>query len=157
VWLHERKLRSAQQVAELADDHSLTRHSGEEAAPLKDAGSSPGSSRAKEVAKGPSQSRLPPKPLGELGRSQVNSRSEKQCFHCGKWGHIMLCCPNRKESRAKAESKTAIQACVLMRPGIPTATSTCDRGPWMAGGSRSSLTRDVIRLWCRPTRYDQKG
>ena len=52
---------------------SLARHSGGEAAPLKDAGSSPGSSRAKEVAKGPSQSRLPPKPPGELGRSQVNS------------------------------------------------------------------------------------
>ena len=111
VWLRERKPRSAQQLAELADDYSLARHSGGEAASLKDAGSSPGSSRAKEVAKGPSQSREPPKPPGESGRSQVNSQGEKQCFHCDKLGHIMYSCPNRKESRAKAESKPALQAC----------------------------------------------
>ena len=89
VWLRERKPRSAQQLAELADDYSLGRHSGGEAASLKDAGSSPGSIRAKEVTMGPSQSRLPLKPPGELGRNQVNSRGEKQCFHYGKWGHIM--------------------------------------------------------------------
>ena len=58
VWLRKRKPRSAQQLAELADDYSLVRHSGEDTTPPKDAVSIPGCSRDKEVTKGPSQSRL---------------------------------------------------------------------------------------------------
>ena len=62
-----------QQLAELADNYSLARRSGGKTTRPKDAVSSPGSSRAKEVAKGLSQDRLSPKPHGELGRSQTNS------------------------------------------------------------------------------------
>ena len=111
MWLRERKPQSAQQLAELADDYSLARHGTGETTSVKDVVSSPGSSKSRESFKGPTQSKPPSKSHLDSGRSQTNSRGEKQCFQCGKWGHLMYSCPNKKELRVRADPKPALQAC----------------------------------------------
>lgn len=58
VWLRERKPQSVQQLADLADDYSLARHSTGETTSTKDVVSSVGSNKSRKTA--------------------------KQCFQCGK-------------------------------------------------------------------------
>ena len=94
VWLKERKPESLRQAMELADNYTLARGTGRsagrksQAADLPTAGSTGG--RA-DTSKPPFQPRAP---VME-GRTQTNSKGERRCFQCGKYGHLMFNCPNK--------------------------------------------------------------
>ena len=53
----------------------------------------------------------------EEGRSRTNLRGDKRCFQCGRWGHLMYSCPNRKGSDATGATRALY-------------TKTCDEVAW---------------------------
>ena len=109
VWLKERKPESLKQAAELADDYSLARSRSTLQRPMQ-------TGAAKLPHQDRSQTSHPPpgplpKPL-EVGRSQTNWRGDKRCFQCGKFGHLLQTCPERRTSAASGSSKALLsEAC----------------------------------------------
>ena len=105
VWLKERKPESLQRAMELADDYTLARGTGRSAirkSQVADppAASSPGGRT--DTSKPPFQPRAP---VME-GRTQTNSKGERRCFQCGKYGHLMFNCPSRNAPTTSGASKT---------------------------------------------------
>ena len=109
VWLKERKPESLKQAAELADDYSLARSRSTPQKPvLTGAAKLPHNDQSQT-------SHLPPGPLPkplEVGRSQTNWRGDKRCFQCGKFGHLLQTCPERRTSAASGSIKALLsEAC----------------------------------------------
>lgn len=107
VWLKEKKPESLQGAAELADDYVLVRRGeGRSHNPAAAKGSPwpapPPSRPAPEM-----DNRAPPRnPTWSnpafTGRSRTNTRGDKRCYHCGKYGHLMFSCPSRDSARTQA-------------------------------------------------------
>ena len=91
VWLKERKPKSLDELGTLADDYVLARRS-EGVRPLRPTapGLRQGPGRANAFVK-----EEQPRPSAEGRRVQVNTRGDKRCYICGRWGHLSYSCPNR--------------------------------------------------------------
>ena len=121
IWLRERKPKSMQEAMEMADDYTLARRGNKTMSrkPFSGAGGGlPNESRMEGRATHPrppvTQHRVS---LPEEGRSRTNMRGDKRCFQCGRWGHLMYNCPNRREN----ESSGATRALYA---------KTCDEVAW---------------------------
>ena len=98
IWLRERKPTSLRQAATLADDYALARKSGHRATATN-------STRPQEnPAIGNQGQPQRDRPLNNSirhERSQTNTRGDKKCFQCGKFGHLMYSCPERQGQDTK--------------------------------------------------------
>ena len=103
VWLRERKPESLKQAAALADSYVLARRPESQLKREKPHSSekcyhdSHGHQNESSMRKG-DDSHPPHKSL-------TNSKGDKKCYNCGKFGHLMYSCPARNESKGNFFSK----------------------------------------------------
>ena len=91
VWLKEQKPKSLEELGKLADNYALARKS-EGVRPLGP--TAPGLKRCPGKLYAPAKEERP-HPNAEGRRVQVNTRGDKRCYICGRWGHLSYSCPNR--------------------------------------------------------------
>ena len=91
VWLKEQKPKSLEELGKLADNYALARKS-EGVRPLGP--TAPGLKRCPGKRYAPMKEERP-RPNAEGRRVQVNTRGDKRCYICGRWGHLSYSCPNR--------------------------------------------------------------
>ena len=94
IWLRERKPTSLCQAATLADDYALARMKSGNKITYTNATCLQESTAVSDQEQSPRD-----RPLNNLtrpGRSQTNTRGDKKCFQCGKFGHLMYSCPVRQ-------------------------------------------------------------
>ena len=113
VWLRERNPRSLEELGKLAENYTQARKG--EVARMKATAGGTGLWRAKSVEEKGSGEKSGRSGSTEGSRTKVNSRGEKQCYHCRQWGHLMFNCPNRNETKPKGSS--IVRRC-LSRSGL---------------------------------------
>ena len=126
VWLKERKPESLQQAVELANDYTLARGGGKCKTTVVTAQPPV---QGKPIEDRPSHSSQARTPLSEE-RGRTNSKGEKKCFQCNKFGHIAVNCPTREVSGASGVAK-----------GL--SAGACDEIAWNAE-SRKFLRRGKL-------------
>ena len=98
IWLRKRKPTSLRQATTLVDDHALARRGCQRNSgrPVLPPTSSTGNTRPSNNAANNDQRDRPPNNSNCNGRNQTNSRGNKKCFQCGKFGHLMYSCLERQ-------------------------------------------------------------
>ena len=112
VWLKEHKPGSLDELSRLADEYALARKGEAEKmvglanppGPVKalgplQMGRSVGNKPESSRGRGEGHSHYPPV---DKGRTQVNLRGDKRCYHCGQWGHLRYSCPNQNSKDQEA-------------------------------------------------------
>ena len=132
IWLRERRPDSLDELGRLADDYLLARRGESKNAfrrPILPMQTNQGPPRAVPgTTNGRPQSyaggHRQQGPALDGGRSRTNYRGEKQCFQCGKFGHLMYNCPNRASPSTSAAPKPAFMG------------KTCTEMAWDAGSTK---------------------
>ena len=110
IWLRERKPESLRQAAALADDYALARTKSGHKIIYKNSTRLQEGAAVSDQGQPQSQRERPLNNLTRPGRSQTNTRGDKKCFQCGKFGHLMYSCPERQVQVTKpALSGTSCQ------------------------------------------------
>ncbi len=94
VWLKEKKPTTHVELGRMVDDNTLARK-GEGVKRTLHGGAKSQESGAKRNAAPKPHFPGGVKPLPSGGRTQVNSRGDKYCFACGRWGNLSYSCPNK--------------------------------------------------------------
>lgn len=113
VWLKERKPESQRKAAELADDYVLARKADNRGNTLKprrfdteQITSSKPPMFDDRSARSNDSSKSHPMTDGSLTRpDKTNTKGEKQCYYCKKYGHLMYSCPDRKSDGETARPR----------------------------------------------------
>ena len=124
VRLREKKPKSLQEAAEMADDYVTARKA-----------------EGREVLPKGTLYKTEPKPIVNSGvrtqpspapeRSRTNAREEKQCYRCHGWGHVSYNCPQAKATPGPNAQPKALYE------GVCEKSSACWKTGWLPSGDAS--------------------